>query len=97
MTIKKTAGCIALALSLMSTGAAFAAGADGGDWETFRTVMSMKMIDKNNDGMVSKQEFMDMMNKAWEMNAKKMNVKADMMTAEQYKQFQNYFMAGAGG
>lgn len=95
MSPKKTAGCIALALSLMS-GAAFAA-ADGPDWMQFNQMMAMKMMDKDKDGMVSKQEYMDMMTKAWEMNAKKMNVKDDKMTADQYKQFQRYLQAGAGG
>jgi hypothetical protein len=96
MSPKKTAGCIALALSLMSAGSAFAA-ADGPDWMQFNQMMAMKMMDKDKDGMVSKQEYMDMMTKAWEMNAKKMNVKDDKMTADQYKQFQRYLQAGAGG
>jgi hypothetical protein len=47
--------------------------------------------------MVSKTEYMDMMTKAWEMNAAKMGVKGDKMTSEQYKQFQHYLQAGAGG
>ena len=98
MTAKKTAGCIALALSFLSAGPAFAAGADGGDWHAFNQIMSMKMIDKDKDGMVSKKEYMDMMTKAWEMNATKMGVKGDKMSAEQFKQLLKYMeTAGAGG
>jgi hypothetical protein len=97
MNAKKTAGCIALALSLMSAGTAFAAGADGPEWMQFSQIMAMKMMDKDKDGMVSKTEYMDMMTKAWEMNAAKMGVKGDKMTSEQYKQFQHYLQAGAGG
>ena len=97
MTAKKMAGCIALAVSLMSAGPALAAGAEGNHWETFLKLTAMKAIDKNSDGMVSKKEYMDMMAKAWDMNAGKMGAKGDRMTPEQFKQFQNYFMAGAGG
>ena len=97
MNAKQSAGCIALALSLMSAGSALAAGADGPEWQPFSTVMAMKMMDKNQDGMVSKQEYLDMMSMAWDMNAKKMGVKDDKMTSEQFKQFNRYFTAGAGG
>jgi hypothetical protein len=97
MTAKKTAGRIALALSLMSAGAAFAAGADGPQWQPFSEIMAMKMMDKDHDGMVSKKEYVDMMSMAWEMNAKKMGVKDDKMTPEQFNQFQQYLKAGAGG
>ena len=97
MTAKKMAGCFALAVSLMSAAPAFAAGADGNDWQNFLQLTAMKAIDKNSDGMVSKKEYMDMMAKAWDMNAGKMGAKGDRMTPEQFKQFQAYFMAGAGG
>ena len=97
MTAKKMAGCFALAVSLMSAGSAFAAGADGNDWQKFLDLTAMKAIDKNKDGMVSKQEYMDMMAKAWDMNATKMGARNGLMTPEQFKQFQAYFMAGAGG
>ena len=60
----------------------------------FAEIMSMKMIDKNKDGMVSKKEFMDMMTMAWEMNAKKMGVKGDMMTDAQFKEILMYLKAG---
>ncbi len=97
MTAKQTAGRIALALSLMCTGTAFAAGADSAEWMPLSQVMTMKMKDKKKDEMVSKKEYMDMMSMAWDMNAKKMGVKGEKMTTEQFQQFQKYLMAGAGG
>jgi hypothetical protein len=40
-------------------------------------MMSMKGMDRNHDGMVSKKEFLDMMAKAYDMKAREM--KADRM------------------
>ena len=40
------------------------------------------------------REFMDMMTMAWEMNAKKMGVKGDMMTDAQFKEILMYLKAG---
>jgi Ca2+-binding EF-hand superfamily protein len=52
----------------------------------------MKMMDKNKDGMVSKQEFLDAMAKMWdEKHAKMMkaekDMKAGMMTKAQFMHF----------
>ena len=52
-------------------------------------------IDKNHDHMVSKQEFMDMMSKAWDMEAAQMKAK-DKMTLEQYKAFAAMFNLNVG-
>jgi hypothetical protein len=51
-------------------------------------------MDKNKDGMVSKKEYMDMMAKAWDMNAAKMGVKGDKMTTDQFNQLLQYLKAG---
>jgi Ca2+-binding EF-hand superfamily protein len=56
--------------------------------------MSMKMMDKNKDGMVSKQEFMDMMSMAWDMNARKMGATGGKMTPDQFKEVLMYLKAG---
>jgi hypothetical protein len=37
---------------------------------------------------------MDMMSLAWDMNAKKMGVKGDKMTADEFKQVLQYLKAG---
>jgi hypothetical protein len=89
MKAKYIASLAISAAALCGTGTALAAG-EAGDFYMFNDIMGMKMMDKNKDGMVSKKEFMDMMNKAWDMNAKKMNVKGDKMTADQFKDLLNY-------
>ena len=94
MKLKHIAGSFALAATVLSSGAALAAGPTNAEFYPFAEIMSMKMIDKNKDGMVSKKEFMDMMTMAWEMNAKKMGVKGDMMTDAQFKEILMYLKAG---
>lgn len=89
MTLKK----IAFALALTAATSAFAAGPTNAEYYPFAEIMSMKMMDKNGNGMVSKKEFMDMMSMAWDMNAKKMGVKADM-TPDQFKEILMYLKAG---
>ena len=62
---------------------------------SFDGMVKMAMMDKNKDGMVSKQEFMDTMTKIWEMKAKQMKVKGDMMSPEDFKQILMYLKAGS--
>ena len=89
MTVKK----IAAALALLAASTAFAAGPTNAEYYPFAEIMSMKMMDKNGNGMVSKKEFMDMMSMAWDMNAKKMGVKSEM-TPDQFKEILMYLKAG---
>jgi hypothetical protein len=51
-------------------------------------------VDGKKDGMVSKAEFMTMMEKAWAMKAKEMNVKGDKMSPEDFKQLMGWFSRG---
>lgn len=94
MTLKQTAGRLALAASLLVSASAFAAGPTNAEYYPFAEIMAMKMMDKNKDGMVSKKEYMDMMSMAWDMNAKKMGVKGDKMTEAQFKEILMYLKAG---
>jgi hypothetical protein len=94
MQFKKFTGAIAIASALFASGTAFAANPTSGEFYPFAEIMSMKMMDKNKDGMVSKKEFMDMMSMAWDMNAKKMGVKGDNMTCDQFKDILMYLKAG---
>jgi hypothetical protein len=94
MQVKKLTGAIAIASALFASTAAFAATPNSGEFYPFADIMSMKMIDKNKDGMVSKKEFMDMMSMAWDMNARKMGVKGDNMSADDFKQVLMYLKAG---
>jgi len=61
---------------------------------SFSGMWKMDYVDKDKDGMVSKAEFMALMTKAWEMKAKEMKVKNDMMTAEEFKKFKALFQPG---
>ena len=94
MKLTQLTGSLALATSLLACGSAFAAGPTTAEYYPFAEIMSMKMIDKNKDGMVSKKEFMDMMSMAWDMNAKKMGVKGDKMKSEDFQQLMMYLKAG---
>jgi hypothetical protein len=49
--------------------------------------MSHKMMDKDHNGMVSKQEFMDTMSKAYDMKAKEMKADSKGMTEAEMKAF----------
>jgi hypothetical protein len=92
MQTRKIAAMLAAAALVASAGSAFAAG--NTEYYPFSEIMSMKMMDKNKDGMVSKKEFMDMMSMAWDMNAKKMNVMHDKMTTDEFNQLLQYLKAG---
>ena len=94
MSFQRTATRLALAASLLATGSAFAAGPTNAEYYPFAEVMAMKMMDKNRDGMVSKKEFLDMMAMSWDMNAKKMGVKGDRMTPDQFQEILMYLKAG---
>ena len=93
MQLKKIAATLAAATLLGAAGSALAAGM-GAEYYPFADIMSMKMIDKNKDSMVSKKEFMDMMDKTWEMKAKKMGAKGDTMTPAQFDEVLMYLKAG---
>ena len=88
----KIASSLIAATLICAAGTASAAGST--EYYPFAELMAMKMMDKDKDGMVSKKEYMDMMSKAWDMNAAKMSVKGDKMTNEQFNQFLQYLKAG---
>ena len=94
MALKKLTAAFLITASALAAGSAFAAGPTSAEYYPFMEIMSMKMMDKNKDGMVSKKEYMDMMSMAWDMNARKMGVKGDMMTADQFKEVLMYMKAG---
>ena len=92
MKLKMIATTVAAATMLCAAGSALAQ--NRGEFYPLSEIMSMKMMDKNHDGMVSKKEYMDMMSLAWDMNAKKMGVKGGKMTTEQFDQVLQYLKAG---
>ena len=54
----------------------------------------MGQIDKNKDGMVSKEEFMKTMEKVWDMKAAEMKVKKNKMSGAEIDQLLMYLKAG---
>ena len=83
-----------LATALIMGTAGTAVRAESADDMSFSGMFKMDRLDKNKDGMVSKTEFMEMMTKAWEMKAKEMKIKNDMMSAEEFKKFKSAFLPG---
>lgn len=74
---------LALALALAAgSGAALA----GGD--IYSRLMEMRAMDRNQDGMVSKEEFLAMIAKAWDMHAQEHKVRGAKMTPEQLKELE---------
>jgi hypothetical protein len=59
--------------------AAFAQG------DIYSRLMDMHEMDKNQDGMISKQEFLDMIGKAWDMKLEEMKVHGDTLSPEHLK------------
>ncbi|TWO70500.1 hypothetical protein FN976_16110 [Caenimonas sedimenti] len=94
MNLKNIACGALLAASTLMSGTAFAQGPTNAEYYPFAEIMSMKMMDKNKDGMVSRKEFLDMMAMSWDMNARKMGVKGEMMTREQFSEILMYLKAG---
>ncbi len=94
MTFKKIAAGLAFAAALTGTGTAFAQGPTNAEYYPLAEIMAMKMIDKNKDGMVSRKEYLDMMAMAWDMNARKMGVKGERMTPDQFREILMYLKAG---
>jgi Ca2+-binding EF-hand superfamily protein len=80
-----------IALGLGSTAAMAETAAD----MSFDGMIAMPRIDKNKDGMVSKKEFLDMMAAVWDEKAKKMSIKFDRMSAEEFRQIVMYLRAGS--
>jgi hypothetical protein len=94
MNLKQITSTAIVAATVLCAGAAAAQGPTNAEYYPFAEIMSMKMIDKNKDSMVSKKEFLDMMSMAWDMNAKKMGAKGDKMTDAQFKEILMYLKAG---
>ncbi|MBI5717076.1 MAG: hypothetical protein HZC37_05235 [Burkholderiales bacterium] len=86
------------ALAALSTALIFAAPlaqAETIDDMRFGDIVTTKMMDTNNDGMVSKAEFLAMMGKVWDAKAKKMGVKGDRMKSIEFDEVAKYLRAGS--
>ena len=74
---------LALALAL-----AAGSGAVLADGDIYSRLMEMRAMDRNHDGMVSKEEFLAMIAKAWDMHAQENKVRGAKMTPEQLKELE---------
>ena len=83
MTMTHIARSLVVALALGASGSAVFAEGD-----IYSRLMDMKAMDANKDGMVSKQEFLAMMAKAWDMRMQEAKLKGSKMTAEQLKELE---------
>ncbi len=73
----------AMLFGLVMAAGSGAALADGSLYERLR---EMKVMDRNHDGMVSKAEFMMMVEKAYDEKSKQMGVKKGMLTQPQLEE-----------
>jgi hypothetical protein len=85
---------------LAALGAAFTLAAPLAQAETmddmrFGDIVTVKMMDTNKDGMVSRAEFLEMMGKVWDMKAKKMGIKGDRMKSIEFDEIAKYLRAGS--
>jgi hypothetical protein len=85
MLSNKFAAAIVVASAIAGFGAP--AHAIEGTQDDFMILFKMEMMDKNKDGMVSKKEFMAMMDKAYDMKAKAMGAKNGLLTEAQMREF----------
>ncbi len=79
-TLIRTAA-VAIAMAA-GTGAALAEG------DIYSRLFEMKQMDANKDGMVSKEEFLAMVAKLWDMHTLEVKIKGGKMTPEQIKELE---------
>ncbi len=93
LTLRTPLVIAAFAAACAATTTSFAADVTRQD---ILSLFELQQVDKNHDKMVSKQEFMDMMSKAWDMEAGTMKMDHGKMTLEQYKAFSAMFNLNIG-
>ena len=72
-----------VAIAVAATGTvAFAEG------DIYSRLFEMKQMDRNKDGMVSKEEFLAMVAKLWDMHTLEINIKGSKMTPEQLRELE---------
>jgi hypothetical protein len=84
-------GLTSFVLALGTTGARADNTADDA---SFSGMWRMDYIDVNKDGMMSKDEFLALMGKVWDMKTKEMKVKGDKMNAEEMKALGRWLSRG---
>lgn len=56
--------------------------------DIYSRLMAMREMDRNQDSMVSKEEFLAMVAKLWDMKAAEMKAKNGLLSPEQLKELQ---------
>ena len=82
----KTANLVrsmAVAIAVAATGTAALAQGD-----IYSRLFEMKQMDSDKDGMVSKDEFLAMVAKLWDMHSLEVKIKGNKMTPEQTKELE---------
>ena len=83
MSIRTLTRIVVASVALGAVGsAAFAQG------DIYSRLMEMREMDKNKDGMISKEEFLDMIGKAWDMKLEEMKVHTDTLSPEHIKELE---------
>ncbi len=93
--MSKISKALILCAAMGVSGVSMAQGA--ADWQMFLDMQKFTSMDANKDGMVSKAEFMKMMEKSFDMGLKKMNAKGDKMTESQFKEWMDGAFGRKGG
>lgn len=62
---------------------------------SFDGMMAFNRVDANRNGMVSKQEFLAMMGRVWDMKARQMGVKGGEMRESDLREVLMYLRAGS--
>ena len=94
MKIKNLMFVVALGLALSTVGGLAHAQPALMEDNSFSGMMTMAKMDTNKDGMVSKAEYLAMMGKMWDMKAKEMKVKGDMMTPTDFAALVGFLSRG---
>ena len=92
MLSKKLAAALVIATAV--AGLSGPVRAQEGTQDDFMILFKMQMMDRNKDGMVSKKEFMAMMDKAYDMKAKAMGAQGGMMSEAQMREFLKSLYSG---
>jgi hypothetical protein len=68
--------------------------AETNDDMSFSGMFKLDRLDRNKDRMVSRAEFLDQMGRVWDMKAKEMKAKRDLLTEQELQQVLMYLRAG---
>ena len=83
MNLQHIARTLVIATALAS--ATVIAHADG---DIYSRLMTMKELQASKDGMVTKEKFLEMVGKMWDMKAQEMKAKDGMLSPQQLKELQ---------